>query len=120
MKKTYDLTTRKGLTSAAKLVGNVAFGGGLLGPVLGYAIDKISDMFDTDKSIEKQSEIVRKLVAAGRDQDLEELHVKLDKKAGVNLGSSIEGVPINVGYNNDGSIEITAKYNKKSRGRDYS
>lgn len=115
MKQSYDLTTTSGRNNAAKLAGlaGLYVVAGPVGLLAKFTWDKVSDWLDTDKSIEKQSVIARKLIADGKKHGLEELYIKLDKKAGLDLGGSYEGIPLKVGFNNDGSMEIKATYGNK-------
>src|SRR5258708_19695421 len=50
------------------------------------------------------------LIRAGKEQGLRRLRIRLDERAGVDIGAAVEGVPIKTTIVAEGTIRIEAEY----------
>ena len=103
--RNYDLTSAEG----RKLASQVADVAVMLSPGLallrwlGAGAAKVL-------SPDKEAEVARKLIAEGKVQGVKEMKIRLSKKASLDLGAKVEGVPIKFGAEYDGTIEVHVTY----------
>jgi len=103
MDSNFDLTTQNGYNSAYDTIKNLSW---LISPI-GWLIWKA---FDNDNTVEKQVELAIQLIRAGRESGLKSLKIKISNKAALQIGTNIEGIPINVGFQGDNFMELEIIY----------
>lgn len=79
--------------------------GGLVGLVKGVS-SAIKDLPDP----KAQTETAKELIKLGKHEGVRELKIRLSNSALLGLGSSVEGIPINIGYRGDNISEIEVIY----------
>ena len=62
------------------------------------------------KEIEEQRETAIKIIQAGKKNDVDELEITMSEKAGLSLGSSVEGFPVEVVAGTSGKMTLKVKY----------
>ncbi len=103
MDSNFDLTTQHGYKSALKTFKNLFW---LISPI-GWLIMK---SLDVDNNTEKQVELAIKLIKSGKENGLKSLRIKISNKAGFKIGTNIEGIPLNIGLQNDEYMELIIVY----------
>ena len=102
----FDLTNRKGLQKANRWLSAL---GWYYFPI--YHIIKYSvQLFERVVSNEDQANIVEQLISKGKEKGVKKMKIKINKNAGINLGTNIDGIPINAKVGVDGTIEIEVEY----------
>jgi len=114
----FDLTTRKGLTEAAdkyikdpdlKLLIIPAIGPFMyLGKKVGSFI--IDSLPDTNKVINAQKETAEAIIKAGKAQGASKLKMKINQKAGADIGANIDGVSTKFEFGSSGEMVIEVEY----------
>ena len=101
----FDLTTKEGQKEASQyLVPGLL---GIISPPLGIVAWLISK---NEKSTIKQIELVEKLIKTGKENDVDNLEITVDKKVGLSLGANIEGGTINTTLGSDDKMTLKVKY----------
>lgn len=115
----YDLTTVAGIERAiadfAKQnpvkanVLKVYFGPHLLAAKL---ISQVaSNLFkDSEKVIEAQRKAAVEIIRAGKEQGAKKMTVTLNQKAGLNIGSELDGFPLKFSFGSDSKMIIEVEY----------
>ncbi len=102
----FDLTNRKGLQKANRWLSAL---GWFLFPefqIIKYTLN----LFERVTSNEDQANIVEQLISKGKEKGVKKMKIKINKNAGINLGTNIDGIPINAKVGVDGTIEIEVEY----------
>ena len=63
---------------------------------------------------EAQKSAAIDLIKAGRDNNVESMRIKLDRTAGIDLGSEVEGIPIKLKVGDSGTVEVEVHYKTAS------
>ncbi len=118
----YDLTTPRGLADAAAnyvkenpakkaamAFMDLPFG---LGMALGEKIAKLAfALFENpEKMIEAQRKTAVDLIKAGKEHGASKVSVTLDQKAGIDIGSELNGFPMKFSVGTNGQITIEVEY----------
>ena len=119
MNTKFDLTTRDGLLEAVKQLKDkdllllLVPGLGPMAYLGKKAIDAGEKLFaSTEATIEQQRQAAVEIIKAGKDSGAESLEVTLSQKAGLNFGSDVDGIPIQVMVGKSGSMTLKVKYAK--------
>jgi hypothetical protein len=103
MDNKFDLTTKDGFSKATQFFDKY-----------GWAIVPIpwllKKTFSPEISTEKQVEAAEKLIKAGKNEGVKEMHLKVSHDAGVKLGTNVEGVPLKIKIGNNGSMDVKVVY----------
>jgi len=59
-----------------------------------FAIEKALSLFSSENIINKQKETAIALIKAAKENNVDEFKIMLDQNAGIDLQSSIEGIPM--------------------------
>lgn len=62
------------------------------------------------KEIESQRKTAVEIIRAGRENNVDELEITMSEQAGIGLGSSIEGFPIQFDAGTQGKMTVKVKY----------
>jgi hypothetical protein len=111
---TFDLTTEAGRKRAAEFAASVALvhvPGVMEFLLLRAAYYRLTRQgIDT---MEAQKTTAIDLIKAGsKQQDLDEMKITMDQKAGLDLGSEVEGIPIKAKIGKSGHMIVEAKYKR--------
>src|SRR6266511_2665706 len=61
-------------------------------------------------STEAQKNTAVDLIRAGRDHGVDKMTIKLQRTAGIDLGSEVDGIPIKLKVGDSGTVEIAVQY----------
>jgi len=61
-------------------------------------------------STEAQKNAAVDLIRAGRDHGVHKMTIKLERTAGIDLGSEVDGIPIKLKIGDSGTVEIAVQY----------
>jgi hypothetical protein len=61
-------------------------------------------------STEAQKNAAVDLIRAGRDHGVDHMTIKLQRTAGIDFGSEVDGMPIKLKVGDSGTIEVTVQY----------
>jgi len=103
MEDNYDLTTKDGYQKAVGILKNY---GWIISP-LPWLFYKL---FSPEISTEKQVEAVKDLIKTGKENGVKKMKIKVGHKAGVDIGTSFEGIPIKVKAGNQGFVDLEVEY----------
>ena len=115
----FDLTTEAGLNEALRILKDRKWwvmaalaNPALAGPILAIqALDKGLDLIrDSKSTIQKQREATIEIIKAGKDNNASSLEVTLDQRAGIDLGSELQGVSLNFAAGTEGKMTIKVQY----------
>jgi hypothetical protein len=104
----YDLTSRKDFVKASNWLSTK----GLM-PVLfsaPYIIKWFADKLLDTVSNEKQIEAAKSLIVAGKENGVKKMKIKVSKKAGIDIGTNVDGLPVKVMAGIDGNVELEVEY----------
>ena len=114
-KEAHDWATRTGQTAAAAASAAFANAAGiaLLGPVglVAYPAYKlIRRALSTGEASKEQAEAAAEIIKAGRDAGVKRMTVEIDNRAGVDIGSDIEGIPVRCMVGSKGKVRVEVEY----------
>ena len=75
-----------------------------------YLFDSVKSLTSVDKEIEEQQEAARRIIQAGKENDVDELEITMSEKAGLSLVSSVEGFPVELIAGKSGNMILKVKY----------
>lgn len=101
--KKYDLTTVKGFNTTINLLKKY---GWILNPIPWLIYKALSPEITT----EKQIEAAKTLIESGQKNGVKRMRIKIGHKAGINIASMFQGLPIKLMMGNDGMSEIEVDY----------
>ena len=117
MDKKFDLTTNAGILAAVRDLGKPDLALILIpgvGPIAYLAkkgMEAIGSVWNTTEStIKEQAKAAVEIIRAGKDCDADSIEVTLDQRAGLHLGSEVEGIPLEVMAGKSGHMTIKVKY----------
>lgn len=116
--RSFDLTTSAGLSEAirASIDPDLLL---LIGGPLPYLAKKLFDKGaeliresadSTNSTIQEQRQAAVEIIKAGKDNNVSSLEVTLDQKAGIELGSAIDGIPLKFSVGKSGKMTIKVEY----------
>jgi hypothetical protein len=116
--RSFDLTTSAGLTEALRAVKDPDLLLLIGGPIPYFAkklFDKGAELIrettnSTNSTIQEQRQAAVEIIKAGKDNNASSLEVTLDQKAGIDLGSEIEGIPLKFSVGKSGKMTIKVEY----------
>ena len=101
MEKKFDITTTKGLKAAIEELGNKDLllflipGAGPAAYVGKKIYDLASSVLSTNElTIEQQKKAAEEIIKQGKESDASRIKITLNQKAGLDIGSEIEGMPV--------------------------
>jgi hypothetical protein len=62
------------------------------------------------KEIEEQRKTAIEIIRAGKENGVDELEITMSEKAGLSLGSNVEGFPIELMAGSSGNMKLKIKY----------
>ena len=115
--KTFDVTTSEARKNALKQAVAesllYAFIPGIGAVVAFWRLKKLTTLYSREsqsQEIESQRETAIEIIRAGKDHSVDEIEITMSEKAGLSLGSSIEGFPIECTIGTSGTMTIKVKY----------
>jgi hypothetical protein len=116
--RSFDLTTSVGLTEALRAAKDpdlLLLIGGPIPYLAKKLFDKGAELIretanSTNSTIQEQRQAAVDIIKAGKDNNASSLEVTLDQKAGINLGSEIEGIPLKFSVGKSGKMTIKVEY----------
>lgn len=116
--RTFDLTTSAGLTEALRAAKDpdlLLLIGGPIPYLAKKLFDKGAELIretanSTNSTIQEQRQAAVEIIKAGKDNNASSLEVTLDQKAGIDLGSEIEGIPLKFSVGKSGKMTIKVQY----------
>ncbi|WP_415720598.1 hypothetical protein [Photobacterium ganghwense] len=114
----FNLTTSEGLSQAAKLYLKDPDLKWLMLPMYGpmvylgkKAFDYIKDNLpDTEKVIAAQKEAAEAIIAAGKEQGVSKVKIKMSQKAGADIKGSLKGYEAKFELGSSGDMTIEVEY----------
>ena len=116
--RSFDLTTSAGLTEALRAAKDPDLLL-LIGGPIPYLVKKLFDKGakliretanSTNSTINEQRQAAVEIIKAGKDNNVSSLEVILDQKAGIDLGSEVEGIPFKFCVGKSGKMIIKVEY----------
>ncbi len=101
--KVYDLTTYKSINKALNLVKKY---GWIISPLPWLLFKTLSP----EVSTEKQVQVAKELIEAGKANGVSKMRIKIGHKAGLELSSLFKGLPIKFMAGNNGITELEIDY----------
>lgn len=115
--RAFDLTSEEGLSKALEYAKRLAPYMKHLFPVqmlmlklIDKGLDTLRDSVDTTPTIEAQAKAAVEVIKAGRASNASSVEVTLDQKAGIHLGSEIDGIPLKFSIGKSGEMTIKVAY----------
>jgi hypothetical protein len=114
----FDLTTSTGLRDAIRVAKDpdlLLLIGGPLPYLTKKLFDKGAELIreaanSTNSTIQEQRQAAVEIIKAGKDSNASYIEVTLDQKAGLHLGSEIEGIPLKFSVGKSGKMTIKVEY----------
>ena len=103
--KKFDLTTKQGFKKAFDFVKNDDLLL-LINPITWL----IMKTFSPEKTAEKQLNAITEIIKVGKKQNVKKMKIKIGHKAGIDIASKLEGLPINLKFGNEACSEIEIEY----------
>ena len=101
MSKKYDLTVTKNLIDH-----NIIY----TSPVLEATKFLIEKLFSTENTIEKQKETAIEIIKKGKENNVDEIEIILEEKAGIDIKAQIQEMGGKITVGQDGKMHIKIKY----------
>lgn len=113
----FDLTTKAGIAEAVKSFNSKDLAH-LIFPwwrpievLIEVATETIKDLSSaTEATIKEQRDAAIAIIKAGKEHGAETMEVTMDQKAGFDLGSNVDGIPISVSLGKSGKMTIKVQY----------
>jgi hypothetical protein len=83
------------------------------GGYLGWVAWRFAQLYSADstaREVESQRRTAVEIIKAGKDRGVAELEITVSEQAGIGLGSSVEGFPIQFNAGTQGNMTIKVKY----------
>ena len=76
------------------------------------AIDGIASLVggSNERAIEAQRKVALDIIRAGKENDADEIEITISQKAGVSLGSDVDGIPIEFIVGSSDKMTLKVKY----------
>jgi len=100
---TYDLTTKEGIKNASEWFDKYGWSVNIYAWVLKKLIGAINP-------INKQTEMAKEIIKAGKENGASDLEIIVDNKAGLDLGAEYGGIPIQAKVGTDGKMTLKVNY----------
>lgn len=116
--RSFDLTTSEGMSKALRAAKDpdlLMLIGGPFPYLAKKLFDKGAELIreaasSTNSTIQEQRQAAVEIIKAGKDNNASSLEVTLDQKAGIDLGSEIEGIPFKFSVGTSGKMTIKVEY----------
>lgn len=116
--RSFDLTTATGVSEAIRAAKDPDLLFLIAWPIPYLAkklFDKGSELIretasSTNSTIQEQRQAAVDIIKAGRDSNASSIEVALDQRAGIDLGSEIEGIPLKFSVGKSGKMTIKVEY----------
>ncbi|WP_090143343.1 hypothetical protein [Limnohabitans sp. DM1] len=116
--RSFDLTTSAGVRDAIRAAKDPDLLLLLGGPIPYLAkklFDKGAELIretanSTNSTIQEQRQAAVEIIKAGKVNNASSIEVTLDQKAGIDLGSEIEGIPLKFSVGKSGKMTIKVEY----------
>jgi len=102
--KKFDLTTSEGLKKAMDNPFLPIFF-----PQI-WLVKKTFALFSNTDTISEQRKTAIELIKSGKEKGVDELEIVLSQKAGLNIESDFEGIPIKAQIGKNGDMTLKVKY----------
>lgn len=111
----YDVTSPDGRKAALLKALTPPWWAYLLGPggTLGWMAWTYAQLYSADsaaREAESQRRTAVEIIKAGKEHGVDELEITVSEQAGIGLGSSVEGFPIQFNAGTQGNMTIKVKY----------
>ena len=116
--RSFDLTTSAGVSDAIRAAKDpdlLLLIGGPIPYLAKKLFDKGAELIretanSTNSTIQEQRQAAVEIIKAGKDNNASSIEVTLDQKAGIDLGSEIEGIPLKFSVGKSGKMTIKVEY----------
>jgi hypothetical protein len=102
----FDLTTTTGRKEVVDAFDKF---GWAIAPQI-WLLKKALDFFSVSETIKEQQEVAINLIKAGKENGVDEMRITMDQKAGIDLQSKIEGIPLKIKIGKEGHCIVEVKY----------
>lgn len=89
------------------------------GKLLTSAVESLTSGAVTNE-IEEQKKAAIEIIQAGKENGVDELEITMSEKVGLNLGSDIEGFPVELMAGSSGTMTLKVKYKHDIEGENKS
>ena len=105
MENKYNLTSKE-------LLAKAILDFGVMSPYhpLGFLVKQTLKLFSTENMIEKQKETAVKIIEAGKKNNVDEVEIILEQKAGLDIESKIQEMGGSMKIGQDGKMHVKIKY----------
>lgn len=104
----FDVTTEWGRKNALKTLSRPLYPFSSLGWLFSEAIRAV--IKGRTAAIEAQKDAAVEIIKAGKDNNVDKMTITLDRTAGIDLGSDVEGIPIRMKIGDSGKVSIEVQY----------
>lgn len=101
----YDLTTTEGRKNATNDLIPFLFGLGV-----GMVAVKLPEILSQKDTENNQKRLTENLIRLGKESNVDNLEIEVDKTTGLDFNATIEGVPVKAIAGTNGKTVIKAKY----------
>ncbi len=101
--KRYDLTTYKGFNTTINFLKKY---GWIINPIPWLVYKALSPEISTAKQVEAAKD----LIETGKKNGVKKMRIKIGHKAGLDIQSMFQGLPIKIMMGNDGLAEVEVDY----------
>jgi hypothetical protein len=116
--RSFDLTTEAGRSEALQTLENINnllmlanpglyFAQKLLDKAVGIARENINS---TESTIQEQRQAAIDIIKAGKENNASSLEITMDQKAGIDLGTKFEEIPLKFSVGKSGKMTIKVEY----------
>ncbi len=78
---------------------------------IGYGVERtVSSLLSGSGNIEAQKQAAIALIRQGQESGVDEIEIIMSQKAGLSLGSNVNGIPIEATVGLSGNMKIRVKY----------
>lgn len=75
-----------------------------------WLLKKAWDWISSSDTIQEQRKTALDLIKAGQDNGVEEMSIELDQTAGVDIGATVDGIPVKAILGKNGKMKLQVKY----------
>jgi hypothetical protein len=99
----HDLTTKSGFKASSEWLKQY---GWLLNPAAWIIWKLLSPEITT----EKQVALVKELISAGRNNNVNKMRIKVSHQTGIDLGTNVDGTPVSIKAGNNGCVDLEVEF----------
>jgi len=104
----FDLTTSKGIDSALERFDKYGWIVSWPAWLVRQAYKAMAENAVATTEAQKQAAV--EIIRAGRASGVDYMTIKMDRTAGIDLGGTVDGIPIKLKIGDSGTVEISVRY----------